>query len=93
MPNCIAIKTPDVTVEEQSALQAVYQGVADEHQQRLALYVIINKFSRVHDLAYVPGSFDESAFLSGRGFVGAKILKYINLPIGKLEEETSNVHT
>ena len=33
------------------------------------------------DLGYIPGSFDESAFLSGRGFVGQQITKAINTPV------------
>lgn len=82
----VATKTPPITDKEHAALKAVYQGQADEYQQRLALKVIVNTFSRAHDVSYVPGSFDQSAFLAGRGYVGQIILKYLNLPIGRLPE-------
>jgi len=75
------------------ALKAVAKGDADEFQQRLAIEVIVNKFSRTHDLTYVEGSFDGTAFLGGRSFVGQLILKCINVPIGKLKEELQNART
>lgn len=85
----IATQTPPLTNEEHIALQSLHKGEANEYQQRLALRVIVNKFARAHDLLYVPGSFDQSSFLAGRGFVGQKILKYLNVPIGKLEDDTN----
>lgn len=86
---------PDVPVEfrvgeiddnEHRAIRALYQGVASEHQQRLALKVIVNKISRARDVLYVPGSTDATAFLNGRAFVGQQLLKYLNLPVGKMKE-------
>ena len=79
--------TPTVEDQEHIALQAVYAGTADAYQQRLALQVIINKFSRAQDVLFVPGAPDQGAFLAGRGFVGQRILKYLNLPVGKLKQE------
>ena len=81
---------PPLTEQERGALKAVHEGIADPYQQRLALNVIVNKFSRAHDMLYIQGSFDGSAFLSGRGFVGQRILKYLNLPISKLTEDTKD---
>ena len=78
---------PELSKEEHIALKNLYSGEADEGQQRLALAIIVNKFSRTHDLTYIPGSFDQSSFTAGRAFVGQKILKYLNLPVGKLKEE------
>jgi hypothetical protein len=77
----------ELEVDEHTALRALYKGEATEHQQRLALGVIVNVFCRTHDLAYQPGSFDGTAFVNGRAYVGAKILKYLNLPVGKLQQE------
>ena len=74
-----------LTEREHAAIKAVYAGEADEGQQRLCLRVITNKFSRAHDLLYSPGSFDETAFLAGRGFVGQQILHALKLPVGKLK--------
>jgi len=77
-------QTPPLNKLEIEALKALNKGEATEHQQKLALATICNKFSRAQDALYVPGTFDETAFLNGRAFVGQKILKIINLPIGKL---------
>ena len=79
-----------ITKEEVHALRDLHQGVATERQQQVALYVIINKFSRAQDLLYIPDSFDQTAILNGRAFVGQQILKYINIPVGKIDEILSD---
>ena len=87
-------KTLPVDKHDVEAIKAVNKGTATEHQQKLAIAVIVNKFSRAQDLLYIPNSSDETAFLNGRGFVGQKILKIISQPIGKLinsTEENDNV--
>ena len=83
-PQCFATEALDK--QDILALKAVYNGEVDAHQQRLALHVIVNKLSRAQDQLYIPDSFDQTAHLNGRAFVGQKILKYINMPVGKLEE-------
>lgn len=80
----------DLEKREHEAIKALGKGEADAYQQRLALMVIVNDFSRTHDLCYIPDSHDQSTFISGRAFVGQKILKYLNIPIGKLKEESSD---
>ncbi len=69
-----------ISQREQSAIKAVYAGEAGEDQQRLCIKTIVEKLSRAPDLAYSPGSFDETAFLSGRAFVGKRVLYYLNKP-------------
>ena len=81
-----SLKVRDLDKEDIIALKAVHDGEANAHQQRLALYVITNIFSRAQDALYIPGSFDQTAFLNGRAFVGQQILKHINIPVGKLDE-------
>ena len=76
----------DLTVEEIYAIKAMHEGKATDRQQQLFLTIVINKFSRPHDIMCVPGSRDDSCILAGRGFVGMKILKYLKTPIGKLPE-------
>ena len=80
-----------LTKQEIVALKALQKGEASEYQQRLALVVITNKLCRAQDQLYIPGSFDATAFLSGRAFVGQAILKYLNIPVGKLDELTDDV--
>jgi len=88
--NCF--QTQKLIKREVEAIKALNNGDASEYQQKLALAVIVNKFCRSQDLLYIPNSSDETSFLNGRGFVGQKILKIINVPIGKLinEEETED---
>lgn len=79
--NSIALTVPSIDRQEAAAVKALFQGQATEHQQVLALSVIIKKLSRAYDLTYVPGAFDESAFLAGRGFVGQQLNKINTQPI------------
>lgn len=81
-----ALKVAKLTKQEVVALQDLNTGEATPYQQRLALMVIINKFARAQDLLYIPGSFDQTAILNGRAFVGQQILKYINIPVGTIDE-------
>jgi len=81
---------PDLNKEEVQAIKALGNGDASEFQQKLALKIIINVYSRAHDLCYVPDSQDQSAFIAGRAFVGQKILRCLNIPIGKLIPQEVN---
>lgn len=85
-PQCFDV--PDVSEQEHIAIKNLYAGEATPDQQRLAVVVIITKFSRAKDNLFIPGKPDETAFLEGRGFVGQKILKYLHLPVVMLPEQT-----
>ena len=77
----VALDVAPLDKPEHVAIKALAKGEADAGQQVLALEAIVKKLSRAFDLGYIPGSFDESAFLSGRGFVGQQITKAINTPV------------
>lgn len=77
----VAFHVPKLDKREHVALKALSKGEAEPHQQTLALEVIVKKFSRAFELGYIPGSFDQSAFLAGRGFVGQQITKALNTAI------------
>jgi hypothetical protein len=81
----ICFKTGRVTKAEVLAIKALHEGVADEYQQRLALMTIVNKFSRAHDMQFVPGAPDESNVLTGRAFVGAQVLRCVKMKVGQLQ--------
>lgn len=83
----IVFQVPRVSRSEAEALQALRKGEAEPHQQRKALFLIVNKIARPHDLTYVPESQDRSAFMAGRSFVGQQILKFLKVPVSKLPEE------
>ena len=84
-PQCF--KYDPLTKDEHIALKELYAGRATEYQQRLALKVIVNNFARSHDNCFIPDASDQSAFISGRAFVGQQILLHLNLPVGKLKQE------
>lgn len=81
-------KTSTLDKHDIEAIKALAKGEATEHQQKLALAVIVKKFARTHDQPFIPDSRDETSFLSGRCFVGNKILKIISQPIGKIKHST-----
>jgi len=76
-----ALKVPELTTDEHRAVKAISDGIATEGQQKLFLSVLVHKLTGMHNLNYVPGSFDETAFMNGRGFVGQQLTKYIKIPI------------
>lgn len=76
---------PRLDEDEVVALKALYAGEAEPWQQKLALSVITAKFCRAHDILFVPGEPDQTAFMNGRAFPGMQILKYIKVPIGRLD--------
>ena len=90
MSKPVVFKIAKIDDQEHRALRALRRGEATDYEQKLALQVIINKISRAQDLLYIPGSFDQSAFMNGRAFVGQQLLKYLNLPVGKIEEVDPN---
>ncbi len=88
-PQCFDV--PDIDKQEIEALKALYAGTATEGQQRLALHTIVNKMARAHDVLYIPGdNARDSAFLSGRAFVGQQILLYLNIPVSALKAYDDN---
>lgn len=82
-----ALQVAPVTIEETQALKALGQGRATEYQQKLALSLIMKKFSRVYDIPFIEGSADGSAFLMGRGFVGNRIDLHLKQPINALHPD------
>ena len=77
---------PKLSNEEIYAIKAVAEGTASAHEQQLTLIVITKKFSRAFDAHFVPGSFDQTAFLAGRAFVGAKITKIVKTPLSEIAD-------
>ena len=80
----ISLDTQEPTDQEVHALRALAAGEADAGQQRKALQLIVRKFARGYDVAFVPGAPDQSAFLAGRGFVAQLVFKYLKLDLSKL---------
>lgn len=60
---------------------------ANPEQQVIAIKAIIGKLCLYDMLAYQVGSFDETAFLNGRIFVGKEILRQCRQPIGEMDAQ------
>jgi hypothetical protein len=93
IPKELTVK--EMTAQEVRAIRAVYAGEATPYEQKLTLKLIVNNFSRAHDVLYIPGDTHASTFIQGRAFVGAQLLKTLKLPIGALidEEAEANVQS
>jgi len=86
---CFTARNP--TKAEASAFKKLMDGTAESHQQQAALRYLVDVLCRPHDMLYLPGEPEATAFLNGRAFVGQKILKMIKVPIGRLAlTETKN---
>lgn len=69
------------TDEEAGALQALYAGTAQPHQQKMALDYIINRLAGTYDTHYFPGPEGErnTAFALGKAYVGQQMVKLLKL--------------
>jgi hypothetical protein len=74
-------RPPEYEPKHQGALQALANGTASAHQQRLALDWIVHKACGTYDEPYRPGGEDgsrDTTFALGRAFAGRQIVKLIN---------------
>ena len=71
-----------------AALQAVAKGTALEHQQRLAMQVIVEKICRRYEDPYCPGRDGErdSVFAMGRMRAGTILTSFLNADLAKFRD-------
>lgn len=86
---CLQVRQPNK--HEHEALKNLSVGTATEYQQKLALKYIVDSLCRANDLLYIPDSFDGTAFINGRAFVGQNITRILKQPVGKYDSEAENV--
>lgn len=67
------------------ALKALKEGTASEAQQKLILHELMN-LTGYYDLSYRPDSDRDTAFAEGKRFVGAQVVKMVNLPADVIEK-------
>lgn len=75
-----AIAPADYEIADIGALQAVYHGEAEPHQQKRAIEWILNNACLMREVSYRPegdGGYGDTAFAEGRRFVGLQISKLI----------------
>jgi len=75
-------------VADAAAMQAIADGVADEHQQRRALKWLIEAAAITYEFHYYPSERD-TAFALGRAFVGQQIVKMLKLNVSKMRRDES----
>ena len=68
---------PELTEAEVVAIKACWVGEATSHQQRQAMNVVVDKLSMADRLPYQVGSFDQTAFLNGRAWVGKALRRIL----------------
>lgn len=68
---------PELDEAEVVSIKACWVGEATPHQQRQAMNVVVDKLSMADRLPYQPGSFDETAFLNGRAWVGKALRRIL----------------
>ena len=73
------------------AIQALAEGTASEHQQRLALTCIVEDLCQYHDLSYSPDSTHDTAFAEGKRWVGASIAKLTRLNYSELKRRSDKI--
>jgi hypothetical protein len=72
-----------------AAIQALVRGDASPEQQRRAIDYIINDIARTYDMSYRPNSERDTTFAEGKRYVGAQIVKAINLNLAAIRQAKS----
>ena len=67
----------ELSKSDVTAIKMVARGEATKDMQIRCMNLIISRFSRADDLAFVPNSFSETAFMNGRQYVGKKLRNII----------------
>ena len=85
-PRALNVAALSKIKSEISALQALFRGEAQAHQQNLALQFIVADLAQAYDRTFDPASDRLSAFAEGRRFVGLEILRLLDVNIAALKE-------
>ena len=73
LPKKNPILHPDYTEAEVQAIRAMYDGKADERQQRMVMDYIL-RASGKDDMSYRPGDTHDTAFAEGKRWVGNTLI-------------------
>ena len=73
LPNPNPLARPDYTEAEISAVRAVWAGVANPRQQKMAIEYMLRAFG-THDTSYRPGDPYLTAFAEGRRHAGTTLI-------------------
>lgn len=75
-----------------TAIQALYNGTAEEYQQKRAIQWLIEVACATYDQSYYPGDEGrrDTDFAEGRRFVGNTLVKMTRLNLSQLRREEEN---
>lgn len=82
----------ELTPQEIYAVRATWAGEANSEQQRVALNVVMTVFSAMKMTPFQAGDPTDSAFLTGRFFVGQCLAEIIEKPMDQLVEVEPSEH-
>lgn len=84
----LCLRVPDLEPVEHTAIKACLSGSADSAQAHMAMEVIVQKLCCTHDLTFIPGPGGDrdTAFLSGRQYVGYTLLSFMKRPMPTTEK-------
>lgn len=74
------------------ALKALREGTATPEQQKMAIDGLMS-ITAYYDLSYRPNSERDTAFAEGKRFVGAQVVKMVNLTGDVIEKSKQRKQT
>jgi len=86
------LKTAPFEPADATAIQAVFNGTADEEQQRRAMRWLLDYACGVHEMSYTPGDQYATAFKEGQRFVAKQIGEVLRTNVPGLIETLRRQH-
>lgn len=80
------LKTAPMDIVDVASLQAVFEGQADEIQQRRAIRWILDMACGIHDISFDPENPHVTSFNEGRRFVGKQISEALRTDTARLKD-------
>lgn len=80
------------SVVQVASLKAMAEGIATEHQQKVAMAFIVKEICGVDEVTFVPGPDGDrlSAFAEGKRRVGSIIRSYVAADISRFKDPSTN---
>lgn len=66
-------------VADIDAVRAVWNGEAQQHQQRRAIEFLMLRVGALHEMSFSPIDARHSDFMEGRRFIGRMLYKFVNM--------------
>jgi hypothetical protein len=82
-----------LSVEEVRAIQSIWEGKADPHQQRLALEAILGPLCETDAIGFHMGADGDrlTSFAAGKRYVGNSIRRIITTPLTALARQSTAI--